>query len=111
MALVAGLQIPSFSFNMLMVGIPWIKCFGPMGWTVSAVMLFLQQEYRYLPELTDNSSRSIGLLTDGTLEPLENIISMQACNSLVSLKFGVLFYPIFPMLSFQLHTEDGVGLR
>ena len=50
------------------------------------------------------------MTTYGALESLENILSMEACNSMVSLNFGVVVNPIFRMLPFQIQSEGGVGL-
>ena len=35
---------------------------------------------------------------------------MKVCNSLLSIKYGVVVYPIFLMLPLQMQSEDGVGL-
>ena len=47
---------------------------------------------------------------DGPLESLDNLLSMGACNSLVSLKFGLVVYPIFPIIPSQIKTEGVFGL-
>ena len=47
---------------------------------------------------------------DGPLESLDNLLSMEVWNSLVSLKFGVLVCPMFPILPLQIQKNGGVGL-
>ena len=93
-----------------MVRIPWFTRCVPVGWMVCAATFILQREYRSLPELTENSSRSLGLTTDGELESFGKILSMEVFNSLLSLKFGVIVCPIFTILPFRIQTEGEVGL-
>ena len=41
MALVAGLHVPVFLFNVSMVDIPCLTSCGPVGWMVSAANFIL----------------------------------------------------------------------
>ena len=52
----------------------------------------------------------MGLLTDGKIESLVNILSIGAFNSLEFLNFVVVVCHIYPMLPFQIQPGGGVGL-